>query len=472
MIKKNILFVVSECQNFAVTGGLADVAGSLPTAINNESEEFTVHVIMPLYQVVKNNYGEKLKFLGEKIIHLSWRKQLAKIYYLKYKDINYYFVDNVYYFNRSNLYGYHDDIERFAFFAKSIINVFDIIGFVPDIIHAHDWQGSLVNIYLKIEKRYQIKTILTIHNIEYQGIFASSQLEDITGIDFKYFDILEHNGSINLLKGGILCSNIVTTVSKQYAKEIQTTQYGHGLHEIIKKSKDKLYGIINGIDLDFYNPEKDANLIANYNHKSIDRKVNNKLKLQEELKLKVDKDIVVIAIISRLVAHKGIDLVIQSLSDLLNENIQIIVLGTGDKYYEEEFTKYAYQYPNKVASLIKFDINLAKKIYGGADLFLMPSATEPCGLSQMIASRYGTVPIVRKTGGLADTIKDYSYRDGNGFVFTEYSNIEMINKIKEAINLYNDKEKFNKLVKKVMKKDFSWSQSAKEYIRVYRQFFN
>lgn len=472
MNEKNVLFVVSECQKFAVTGGLADVAGSLPRAINDLKDNYKVHVIMPLYKDVFLKHSQDLKLIGLKNIRLSWRNQEAKIYYLMYENINYYFVGNDYYYNRDNIYGYLDDIERFAFLCLATINVFDIIGFTPIIIHAHDWHGALVNIYLKLmpnDKYENIKTVLTIHNIQYQGIFNISSLEDITGIDLKYLDILEHNGLINLLKGGIVCSDLVTTVSPSYAKEIQMAKYSYGLEEIIKKHKDKLIGIINGIDYEFYNPEKDENLLINYNINTFSSKIGNKLKIQRDLNLEVNENIVLIAIVSRLVAHKGMDLIIESFQEIINENVQIIILGLGEEVYEEKFKIFASQYPHKVATLLKFDINLAKEIYGSADFFLMPSATEPCGLSQMIASRYGTIPIVRKTGGLGDSIKDYYEEGGNGFVFNKYSKKAMLVKIKQAIRLYKNPDEFNLLVEKVLKEDFSWRKSAKEHINIYNK---
>ena len=348
----------------------------------------------------------------------------------------------------------------------------DIIDYYPNIIHTNDWHTALVNIYLDVlykkEGKYMdIKSAFTIHNIEYQGVYDLPFLEDVIGIDKKYQDILEYRGLINLIKGAIVCSDIVTTVSPRYSKEIATSQYACGLEHIIRLNNQKISGIINGIDVDFYNPETDPSQVKNYSVDTIEDKLTNKLALQKMLNLEIDENVCIISLITRLAGHKGIDLVIDRFDEIMKENVQVVLLGCGERFYEEKFLEFSRRYPGRVSALIVFDMNLSKKIYGATDLFLMPSKMEPCGLSQMIASRYGTVPIVRATGGLYDTIKDYS-NNGNGFVFKEYNSFDMIEKIKEAVSVYNNKEEYLALHKRVMQMDFSWNASAKMYIEMYR----
>ena len=472
MKQTKILYVASECKGFAVTGGLSEVAGSLPQALLNTSKSYKVKVVMPLYKSIIELYGKKLKFIGSQDVQLAWRKVYCGVYTLKKDKIDYYFVDNKAYFDRDKLYGYYDDGERFAFFSKSIFTVMDIIDYYPNIIHTNDWHTALVNIYLDVlykkEGKYMdIKSAFTIHNIEYQGVYDLPFLEDVVGIDKKYQDILEYRGLINLIKGAIVCSDIVTTVSPRYSKEIATSQYACGLEHIIRLNNQKISGIINGIDVDFYNPETDPSQVKNYSVDTIEDKLTNKLALQKMLNLEINENVCIISLITRLAGHKGIDLVIDRFDEIMKENVQVVLLGCGERFYEEKFLEFSRRYPGRVSALIVFDMNLSKKIYGATDLFLMPSKMEPCGLSQMIASRYGTVPIVRATGGLYDTIKDYS-NNGNGFVFKEYNSFDMIEKIKEAVSVYNNKEEYLALQKRVMQMDFSWNASAKMYIEMYR----
>lgn len=474
MKQKNILFVVAECQGFAATGGLAEVAASLPKAIMSVNRGYKVRVMMPLYKAILQKYQHELKFLGETSVALAWRKLYCGVYTLTKDKITYYFIDNKYYFDREGLYGHFDDGERFAYFSKSVFETFPIIGFVPDIIHTHDWHSALVNIYLDILYKKEgfytnIKSIFTIHNIQFQGIYETSFLEDIIGIDAKYLEILEYNGLINLLKGAIVCSDLVTTVSPRYAREITTALYACGLENITRINKDKIVGIINGIDVDFYNPSTDPNLHVNYTSETLINKQQNKESLQRGLNLNIDPNSCMISLISRLTNQKGIDLIIERFDDIMNENVQLVILGKGERFYEEKLLDLAKRYPKRVSVLTTFDINLARKIYGSSDLFLMPSKMEPCGLSQMIASRYGTVPIVRATGGLFDTIKDYQDGVGNGFVFKDYDSYQMLEKIKEALNVYQDRESYNQLASKIMEIDFSWNVSAKSYLDLYKK---
>jgi len=474
MKQKNILFVVAECANFVSTGGLAEVAGSLPKAINKANRGYKVRVMLPLYKAILNKYQNQLKFLGETTVVLAWRKLYCGVYTLKQDGIDYYFVDNKYYFDRENIYGHFDDGERFAFFSKCVFETFPIIGFVPDIIHCHDWHTALVSIYLDILFKKQglftnIKSVFTIHNIEFQGIYELSFLEDIIGIDKQYQEILEYNGLINLLKGAIVCSDLVSTVSPRYAREITTSIYAAGLEHITRINGNKIVGILNGIDVDFYNSAIDDVLPVNYTAENITDKIQNKEALQRGLNLNVDPKACVLCMVSRLTAQKGIDLVIAQFDEIMKDNVQFVLLGKGNRYFEEKFLEFAKRYPRRVSVLITYDTNLAKKIYGGSNYFLMPSKSEPCGLAQMIASRYGTIPIVRATGGLYDTVKDYNDGLGNGFAFKDFDSNQMLEKIKEAVFLYNDKERYTQLAKKIMGIDFSWNVSAKSYLQIYKQ---
>lgn len=469
--KKNLLFVSSECQPFAVTGGLAEVIGSLPKAIMAERKSYKVSVVMPLYSRIIKNYGDKLKFIGQKTITLAWRNLYAGVFKTTVDGVDYYFIDNKYYFDREGLYGYFDDGERFCFFSKAVIECFPIFGFVPEVVHAHDWHAAATNIFLDIlyKKNAQymdIKTVFTIHNIEYQGIYEPSFLEYVMGIDRQYMEILDYNGLVNLMKGAIVCSDLVTTVSPRYAREITTAQYAHGLEHIIRLNNQKLVGIINGINYELYNPETNEVLPNNFNSESLNKKKANKLALQRGLNLELDENVCIISMITRLAGHKGIDLILDKFDQIMQENVQFIVLGTGESFYENKFREFARRYPKRVASMITFNGDLSKQIYGASDLFLMPSKTEPCGLSQMIASRYGTAPIVRATGGLYDTIKDYNGGDGNGFVFKDYDSQKMLEKIQEAVRVYYSDD-YEALAKKIMDIDFSWNASANLYIKQY-----
>jgi starch synthase len=473
MRDKKILFVVAECHGFAEAGGLAEVAGSLPQALMAASRNYQVSVMMPLYRSIIRKYQGKLKYMGERPVVLAWRKQRCSLYHLKQDKIDYYFIGNNYYFDREEIYGHYDDGERFAFLSKSVFETFPLLGFIPDIIHTHDWHTALVNIYLDIIYKKagyltQIKSIFTIHNIQYQGIYEMNFLDDVIGIEREYQDHLEYNGLINLVKGAIVCSDLVTTVSPRYAREITTAQYACGLENITRLSKQKITGILNGINTVYYNPAADEVLEANYDADSFALKAKNKEALQRGLNLEVDSSVCLVSIISRLVNLKGLDLIVDSFPEMMKEKIQFVLLGRGDSFYEEKFQEFQRKYPRQVRSLITFDLNLAKKIYAGSDIFLMPSKTEPCGLSQMIASRYGTVPLVRATGGLDDSIKDYQEGKGNGFVFKEYSSAAFLEKFREAMELYRQKELFEELARKIMQIDFSWNASAKSYLETYK----
>ena len=472
---KKILFVASEAVPFASSGGLGDVIGSLPAAVKAASKgEYDVRVVLPLYGTMDPKYREKLTYITNITVHLAWRSQYCGIFSYVHSGVTYYFIDNEYYFKRESMYGQYDDGERYAFFCKAALEILPVIDFMPDILHAHDWQSALTVVYLKykyglMEGYSSIKSVFTIHNIAYQGVYGFDILGDV--FELSRFDsaVLDYSGDINLMKGAIVCADIVSTVSPTYSREILSPKFSHGLHHVLELNKGKIRGILNGIDTDYYNPAKDTELFANYSYRSPGGKAENKSQLQKMLSLPASPDTPMIAIISRLADHKGLDLVALAADDILEGNVQLVVLGKGEYYFENFFYHLAKRYPAKVSTLLVFNKDLAKKVYAAADMFLMPSKSEPCGLSQMIASRYGAVPIVRETGGLYDSIRDYGWPDGgNGFTFAPYSAWELLGAVRRAEELYrSDRDAWNALIKKVMRVDFSWKKSAQEYIEMY-----
>ena len=471
--KQKILFVASEARPFVATGGLADVIGSLPQALAKDPT-YDIRVVLPLYSEIKSEMRRKMTFHGNIYVPLSWRNQYCGVFSYVTGGVTFYFIDNEYYFKRPGCYGYYDDGERFAFFSKSVLEILPFIGFYPDILHCHDWQAALAAIYLKTvynaQPEYQsIRAIFTVHNMEYQGKFSLDILGDLFGIPEEYRSLVEYDGCINLMKGAIECCEKISTVSPTYAKEIQTEQYAHGLHEIIRKNEFKLSGILNGIDVASYDPATDQALFANYSASELENKKICKSELQKMLGLPV-KDVPVIAMITRLVAHKGLELVKTVAEDILHEDIQFVLLGTGDFNYEEYFKDLGRRYEGKASVNIAFNGDLSRKIYSGADLFLMPSVSEPCGLSQMIASRYATVPVVRETGGLYDSIKPYG-AGGNGFTFASCNPYDMLYVIHEAIDTYKNGEEWKILMQRAATTDFSWSRSAEEYKKLFANTF-
>lgn len=472
-----IAFVASECQPFFTSGGLADVIGSLPKKIVKlDKGAWEVNVFLPLYSTISKAYANKLVYVGQIYVGLSWRKQYCGIFKYEEAGVTYYFLDNEYYFKRERLYGYFDDAERFAFFSKAVIDVMLYLNEIPDIIHCHDWQTGLVSVYLRTLYYHHdlfknVKRIFTIHNIEYQGKYSNDSdiVEDVFGIDANDSYLLEYNGCLNIMKGAIECSNIVSTVSPSYAEEIMTPEYAHGLHEEVIRAynEGKVCGILNGIDTTFYNPKSDKALFEKFDKKDISGKAVNKQELQKMLGLPENKNVPVIGMVSRLVAHKGLDILRKAFEQVINLDVQLVVIGTGDAYYEGFLKDMEAKYANKVKVILAFNQDLARKIYASSDLFLMPSQSEPCGLSQMIASRYGAVPMVRETGGLKDSIKDFTQKNGNGYTFAgmePYSLYEMINR---AVNDFKE-ENWNEKVEKVMAVDFSWKNSAKSYVAMYK----
>ena len=459
-----VLFCASEALPFAATGGLADVAGSLPQALR--ARLIGCRVVMPLYESVPQELRDNMKFLTSISVPVAWRRQYCGIFEAKVGNVIYYLIDNQYYFKRQGLYGHFDDAERFAFFSRAVLEMLPYIEFKPDVIHANDWQTALVPIYYRLfyannDWYSGIKTLFTIHNIQYQGQYGFEILEDVFGIPKSEQSLLEYNDCVNLMKGAIESANWVSTVSPTYAKEILDPWFAHKLDPILRERAWKLSGILNGIDVVGYDPATDKNLYETYDAKHLEGKAVNKAKLQERLGLAVDPDVPLIGMVTRLVSHKGLDLV------------KFVVLGSGDWEYEQSFKEMQAKYPGRFVLCQGFVPELARKIYGGSDIFLMPSKSEPCGLSQMVALRYGSIPVVRETGGLKDSITDSGDGKGNGFTFQTYDTQDMLNSVHRAIYAYNEsKDGWKVLVERAMACDNSWGRSANDYIRLYKQLIN
>lgn len=467
-----VLFASSEALPFKASGGLGDVAGSLPQALRKRL--IGCRVVMPLYDTISQELKDSMTFLTSISVPVAWRRQYCGIFEAKAGGVIYYLLDNQYYFKRDGIYGYYDDAERFAFFARAVLEIIPAIGFKPDIIHCNDWQTALTPVYYNTlyanRPGYEnIKTVFTIHNIQYQGTYGMELVNEVIGIPESATSLVEYDGDVNFMKGAIETADKVTTVSPSYANEILDPWYSHGLDIILNQRSWKLSGILNGIDTDLYNPETDKDIAVNYNSSNFEPKKINKQKLQEYFSLPIREDVPVIGMVTRLVGHKGLDLVKAVLDELLaTTDIQFVVLGSGEWQYESFFKDMAAKYPNKMGLKLGFVPSLSKKIYAGADMFLMPSKSEPCGLSQMISLRYGTIPIVRETGGLRDSIKDSGDGEGNGFTFSSYNAHDMLFTIKRAIEGYSHREGWNILMKRAMECDNSWGKSANEYIRLYK----
>lgn len=471
--KKSVLFVASEGLPFVKTGGLADVIGSLPKALASR-KEYDVNVIMPMYSQIDAGIRNNFTFVGNFNVGLSWRNLYCGLFSFRLDGVNYFFIDNEYYFKRDRLYGEYDDGERFAFFSKAVLDSLGYMNFYPDVINCNDWQTAATVIYLKTlySKKYgfsEIKSVFTIHNIEYQGKYGRDTYADLFGFPDWAFGAVEFDGCVNLMKGAIELSDKVTTVSPSYAKEIKNPYFANGLENIICRNEGKISGILNGLDSELYDPETDKSLFKNYSAKDMSGKAVCKAELQKMLGLPERPEVPVIALISRLVSHKGLDLIKCVLDEILFEDVQLVVLGKGDVNYENFFKDAETRYNCKCRALIAFNRDMASKIYSGADILLMPSKQEPCGLSQMIACRYGTIPVVRRTGGLADSIKPFNTdrTDGNGFAFTNYNAHEMLYVIKDAIFTFSDKAVWNKIVTTAINTDFGWDKSSEEYTKLY-----
>lgn len=474
---KNILFAASECVPFIKTGGLADVVGSLPKYFNKD--EFDVRIMIPKYMAIPEAFKNKMKYKTQFYMDLAWRKQYVGVLEMEYEGIIVYFIDNEYYFSGYQPYGnMYEDIEKFAFFCKAALSALPLIDFHPDIIHCHDWQSGLIPVYLhdtfsQSDFFQGIKTIMTIHNLKFQGIWDVKTVRDMTGLSESFFtpDKLEAYKDANYLKGGIVYADYITTVSNTYAEEITMPFYGEGLDGLIRARLQSLMGIVNGIDYEEYNPETDNLIYKNYNAINFRKeKIKNKRALQQELGLQLDDKKFMIGIVSRLTDQKGFDLIDYVIEEICNEDTQLVVLGTGDEKYENLFRHFAWKYGDRVSANIFYSNERSHKIYAACDAFLMPSLFEPCGLSQLMSLRYGTIPIVRETGGLKDTVVPYNEFEsvGTGFGFCNYNAHEMLKTILYAKEIYYGKKReWNKMIDRAMATDFSWNSSATKYEDLY-----
>ena len=471
----NILYVTGEAAPFCKTGGLADVSGSLPVALAARGQH--VAVILPLYDTISRQWRHQMTFRRYIYVDLAWRHEYCGLFSLKHRGVTWYFVDNEHYFARGRLYGERDDGERFGFFSRAVMELLPLLDEMPDVIHCNDWQTALVPVYRQdLAGRWDalsgIRTVFTIHNIEYQGKFGPETVDDLFGLHRGWYEggTLQMDGCLNLMKGAMLCADAVTTVSPTYARQLHLSAYAEGMESVVQRCGEKFSGIVNGIDISVFDPATDPVLPAHYSVKNSRGKASCKKALQEELGLQVQSDVPLISVVSRLVGHKGIDLICESLDTIMQTGCQLVVQGSGKKQYEDFFRYAENRYKGRLCAYIGYNEDLAHRIYAGSDLFLMPSRSEPCGLSQMIAMRYGAVPIVRQTGGLADTVRSCQagQEDGNGFVFADYSAFDMQYVISQAVDLYrSDLHGFRRVQKRGMTDDFSWNVSAGAYERLY-----
>lgn len=471
-----ILLAAAEAVPFVKTGGLADVMGSLPKELRKIGVD--ARVILPKYGDIPGQLREQFDKITELTVPVGWRNQYCGVESFVCDGVPFYFIDNEYYFRRAGLYGYYDDGERFAFFSRAIADVLPYIGFQPDVLHCHDWHAAMAIPLMRAHHRHDqffgnISTMFTIHNLKYQGIFPISVLGELLGLGPEYgtAETLEFHGGVNYMKGGLVFADALTTVSPSYAGEIQQPWFGEQLDGILSKRNNELHGILNGIDCDCYNPSTDPALFANFTWRSVKRKQRNKEKLQEMLGLPISESIPLIAMVSRLVEPKGLDLVTGVLDEILGLNVQLVVLGTGDEKYEGMFRVAAHQRPEQVSANIFFDDTLARRLYAASDLFLMPSQFEPCGIGQLIAMRYGSLPVVRETGGLRDTVQPVNPASGAGcgFRFSNYNAHEMLGALEDAVALYRQQDVWAKLVQQAMKQDYSWNRSAALYRDLYQK---
>lgn len=475
---KKILFVSSEAVPYIKTGGLADVVGSLPKYFDRN--EYDVRVMLPKYACMDAAFLPNLRFVCHFYVNLNWRKQYVGILESEYWGIHYYFVDNEFYFAGSSPYNnIYEDVEKFAYFSKAVLASLPYIDYAPDVIHCHDWQTGLVPVYLHTafgdDNFYAgIKTVFSIHNLKFQGRWRIREVIDITGLPEQIFNDkeLESYGEANYLKGGVVYADAVTTVSPSYANEITTQEGGEGLHGLMNARRNVLHGILNGIDYDEFNPQTDPYIESNFSSKSVlSGKKANKAALQKELGLSVRESAFVIGIVSRLTEQKGFDLVSYIMDDLVSQlDVQIVILGTGESKFENVFHHFHSQYPDKVSAYIGYSEEKAHRIYASADAFLMPSLFEPCGLSQMMSMRYGTIPIVRETGGLKDTVQAYNEYEntGTGFSFCNFNADDMKYVVEYAYHVFRDERKaWEDMMQRAMAQDFSWNKSAGEYEKLY-----
>ncbi|MGG7079650.1 glycogen synthase GlgA [Clostridium sardiniense] len=471
-----VLFVGSEANPFIKTGGLGDVLGSLPKSLIKSDVD--ARVVIPKYKKINENLKKELKFLKWFMVPVGWRTQYCGVFEYEEDGVKYYLLDNEYYFGRDGLYGYYDDGERFAFFNRAVLSFLKLVDFQPDIIHCNDWHTGMIPVLLKVEYAkdlfyFNIKSVFSIHNIRFQGVFPKEILPDLFGYDLEpyYNGSLAFDGGVSFMKGGVLYSDRISTVSYSYVDEIKTQEYGERLDSILRERGYVLNGILNGIDYKEFNPEEDKLIYENFSKNSLEGKAVNKKELQKELGLPVNENAAMISMVTRLTNQKGLDLVVDIADKLLQHDIQLVILGTGDYHYENHFRGLADRYRDKVSANIKFDNGLAHKIYAASDMFLMPSLFEPCGLGQLIALRYGTVPIVRETGGLKDTIFPYNQYSGlgNGFSFRNYNANELLSVTEYALDIFRDKDKWNSIVMQALDSDNSLEKSANDYNEMYKE---
>ena len=472
--KKKVLFVASESAPFIRTGGLGDVAGALPTTLNALGTD--TRVILPLYMDIPWDFRNSMKYIGSVYVTLAWRYQYCGLFSYNYNVVTYYFIDNEYYFKRNGIYGHFDDAERFAFFSKACLEALRLIDFYPDVIHANDWHTALVPVFLDcfyrgIPEYQNIKTVFTIHNIEFQGKYGEDLITDILGLPEDRHSLVKYAKCANFMKGAIEASNAVTTVSPSYANEIMDRYYSYGLDNILRQRGYKLSGIVNGIDVDLYNPATDKALFKNFDFTTIEDKKVNKQELLKMFDMNFNNNTPLIGMVTRLTEQKGLDLLLARIDQLMQSDLQIIILGKGDWKYESKLQELEGRYYGKLKVIINFSTDIANKIYAGSDMFLMPSKFEPCGLSQMIAMRYGTIPIVRRTGGLNDTVIGFNPAEltGNGFTFYSFNADDMADAIYRAVGTYHNKREWISLIANSMAADFSWKASAEKYIDLYNR---
>lgn len=470
-----ILFAASEAAPYIKTGGLGDVASALPKALCADPDA-QVCVFLPYYKSIKSNPKWEMEFITSFNVPLGWRNQYCGlIHAVTDSNLHYYFIDNEYYFYRDSAYGYNDDGERFAFFSKAVLESLLHLNWYPDVIHANDWQTALIPVFLRafyqgLDAYRSIRTLFSIHNMEYQGKEGYQFIQDCLGLPYDWHGTMQFDGCTNFMKAAINVADHVNTVSRTYAEEIQTPYFSHGLHDVLRHHNYKLSGVVNGIDTEVFNPATDPLIHARFDLSDMSGKAENKAYLQEKLGLECRPDVPMVIIVSRLVGHKGVDLIQAVMEDLMYEDFQLVVIGTGDGRYEDMFRAYAARAPYRVSANIVFDNTLAHQAYASADLVLMPSKQEPCGLTQLIGMRYGTIPIVRETGGLYDTVPAYNQETGEGlgFTFHTYNAHDMLDAIRRALSLYRDEAQWDILRRNAMSNDSSWDRSVEEYWQIYR----
>lgn len=469
-----VLFAAAEAHPFVKTGGLADVIGALPKALKGAGVD--VRVILPKYRGIPEKFVSQMEHVAALTVPVGWRNQYCGIERIIYDGIPVYFIDNEYYFGRDGIYGYMDDGERFSFFNRAVLECLETLDFQPDVLHCHDWHAAVIPMLLQAHYRHnpfysEIRTVFTIHNLLYQGVFPYSVLGELLGLDDSYFLGVEYYGNVNFMKAGIVYSDHITTVSPTYSEEIRTAYYGYGLDGLLSSRADSLSGIVNGIDTKIYNPASDPQIYTRY-RTNLAKKAENKIALQQELGLPVAPYIPLVAMVTRLVDSKGLDLLTRVLDELLYyDDIQFVLLGTGDEVYERWFREAQWRYPTKLSSQILFSDALSRKIYAASDLFLMPSKFEPCGIGQLLALRYGSIPVVRETGGLNDTVHAYNEvtGEGNGFTFKDYNAHDMMYTLRRAVSFYHKPEHWKKVTKNAFAGDYSWNVSAQQYMEIYNR---